>query len=130
MSSRGCAISEEEALESERARHAALLLRDVESLGRLLGDELVYIHSNGIEDDKTAIIEAQRVGKVRYRRIRPEVRQIRTFDRIAIISGSMYVEVNVSGEDLFLHLKFHSVWVKRTQGQLEFVSWQATRIPG
>jgi hypothetical protein len=36
--------------------------------------------------------------------------------------------VSVNGKDMNVQLRFHSIWQKK-DGQLQFVSWQSTRIP-
>jgi hypothetical protein len=44
------------------------------------------------------------------------------------VSGRLDVDVTVRGQDNTLKLLFHSVWAKRAAG-LQFISWQATRLP-
>jgi hypothetical protein len=54
--------------------------------------------------------------------------KVRTYGCLAIITGDVEFDVTVKGQDLTVPLRFHTVWVKRAAG-LQFVSWQATRIP-
>jgi hypothetical protein len=51
---------------------------------------------------------------------------VRTYGPVAIITGPGVFEVTVKGEEKTMDLLFHAIWVKRG-GQLQFVSWQATR---
>lgn len=121
-------ITAEEALQAEQARYAAQVNRDFDALERLFGDDLVYIHSSTVEDTKTSVIESIRSGRVRYHSIECGEVKVRTYGSIAIVSGSINVEVNAGGEEMSLKMMFHAVWEKRTAG-VQFVSWQATQTP-
>src|SRR5882672_1206044 len=74
-------ITVEEALKAEQDRYAAQMKGDVGAMQRLIGDDLVYIHSS-----------------------------------------------TVQAEDRTLNLLFHAVYAKRAAG-IQFVSWQATKLP-
>jgi hypothetical protein len=121
-------ITAEEALKAEEARYAAQLGNDLAALERLLGDELVYIHSSTTVDTKASFIESLRSGAVKYRKMTRGDVKVRTYGCIAIITGRGTFEVTARGQDLKLELLFHVVWAKRPAG-LQFVSWQATRLP-
>ena len=69
-----------------------------------------------------------RSGTVVYRVMDRSDVKVRTYGCIAILTGKADFEVTVRGDDLSVSLAFHTVWAKRDQG-LEFISWQATRIP-
>jgi uncharacterized protein DUF4440 len=121
-------LSAEEAWRAEQARYAAQTGGDFAALERMIGDDLVYIHSSSNVDTKASFIESQRSGTVKYRSMKPLDLKVRTYGAIGIVSGRLDVEVNVRGQDNTLQLLFHSVWAKRAAG-LQFVSWQATRLP-
>ena len=122
-------VGAEEALRAEQARYAAQIANDFAAMDKLFGDDLVYVHSSTVLDTKTSFIESMRSGTVRYRQM--QLRgdpKVRTFGGIAIITGRALFEVTVKGEDRALDILFHSVWARRPAG-LQFVSWQATRLP-
>jgi uncharacterized protein DUF4440 len=121
-------ITPEEAWSAEQARYAAQTSADFAALERMIGDDLVYIHSSSNVDTKASFIESQRSGAVRYRSMRPMEIKVRAYGAIAIVSGRLDVDVSVRGQDTTLRLLFHSVWAKRTGG-VQFISWQATRLP-
>jgi hypothetical protein len=121
-------ITAEQTWTAEQARYAAQMSGDFAALERIIGDDLVYIHSSSNVDTKASFIESQRSGTVRYRNIKPLDIKVRTYGGIGIVSGRMDVDVTVRGQDSLLQLLFHSVWAKRGPGP-EFVSWQATRLP-
>lgn len=124
----GGPVSADEALAAEDARYAAQTGDDFDSLQRLIGNDLVYIHSSAVVDTKASYIESQKSGAVKYRVMRRSDTRVRTYGCVAIITGLGNFDVTVKGQDLAVEIRFHSVWAKRDQG-LEFVSWQATRIP-
>jgi ketosteroid isomerase-like protein len=121
-------ISAEEALAAEDARYAAQTSNDFAAMGKLYGEDLVYIHSSAIVDDKASFIESMRSGNVKYRVMRRSDVKVRTFGCLAIITGNADFDVTVKGQDLSVQLRFHSIWAKRAAGS-QFVSWEATRVP-
>jgi len=121
-------IAAAEALIAEEARYAAQMGNDFAALERLIGDELVYVHSSTNVDTKASFIESLRSGGVRYRNMRRGDVKVRCYGCIAIITGQGSFDVTVKGQDLTLNLLFHAVWAKRAAG-VQFVSWQATRLP-
>jgi ketosteroid isomerase-like protein len=122
------AITADEALSAEDARYTAQTTNDFAAMERMFGPDLVYFHSSAAVDNKTSYIESMRSGTVKYRTMRRTEVKVRTYGCLAIITGIVEVEVTSSGENLSLQLRFHSVWAKRSQG-IQFISWQATRIP-
>jgi len=121
-------ITADEALRGEDARYAAQTSRDFASLQRLIGDDLVYIHASAIVDNKDTYVESQRAGTVIYRTMRRSDVTVRTYGCLAMITGLANFDVTNKGQDISVELRFHSVWAKRAGG-VQFVSWEATRVP-
>ena len=117
-----------DALQAEDARYEAQIENDFDALDTLFAKDLVYIHSSTVQDTKASFIESLRSGKVSYHSMERSNTKARIFGNIAIITGNAVFEVTARGRDMTLNLLFHSVWVKRDSG-LQFVSWQATRLP-
>jgi hypothetical protein len=124
----GGPVTEDEALAAEDARYAAQTGDDFASLKKLLGDDLVYIHSSAVVDTKASYIDSQKGGTVKYRVMRRSDVKVRTYGCVAIITGLGNFDVTVKGEDVAVEIRFHSIWAKRDNG-LEFISWEATRTP-
>jgi uncharacterized protein DUF4440 len=124
----GGPVSADEALAAEDARYAAQTGDDFDALQKLIGNDLVYIHSSAVVDTKASYIESQKSGAVKYRVMRRSDTRVRTYGCVAIITGLGNYDVTVKGQDLAVEIRFHSIWAKRDQG-LEFISWQATRTP-
>src|SRR5882724_3417350 len=124
----GGPITADEALASEDARYAAQMGDDFGSLQKLLGADLVYIHSSAVVDTKASYIDSMKSGTVKYRVMRRSDVTVRTYGCVAIISGLGNFDVTVKGQDMAVEIRFHSIWAKRAHG-LEFISWEATRTP-
>jgi len=121
-------VTEDEAQRAEDARYAAQTTNDFAAMEKLIGDDLVYIHSSSVLDDKAAYIESMRSGTVKYRVMRRSEVKVRTYGCLALISGNADFDVTVKGQEMSVPLRFHSIWAKRPGG-LQFISWQATRVP-
>jgi hypothetical protein len=122
------AVTVDEALAAEAARYAAQTANDFAAMERLFADDLVYIHSSTAVDTKTSFIESMRSGTVRYHRMVLGDVTVRCYGGLAVITGRTGFEVTARGQALTMDLLFHALWAKRDAG-LQFVSWQATRIP-
>ncbi len=121
-------IAREEVLAAELQRYNAQTGDDFAALERILGDDLVYIHSSSLVDGKASYVESMRSGNVKYIEMRLEDHQVRVYDCLAIMTGTASFDVRVKENEITVKLRFTEAWAKR-QGRLEFVSWQATRIP-
>ena len=124
----GGPVSAEEALAAEDARYAAQTGDDFGALQKLIGEDLVYIHSSALVDNKASYIESMKSGTVKYRVMRRTDVTVRTYGCVAILSGLGNFDVTVKGQDMAVEIRFHSIWAKRDRG-LEFISWEATRTP-
>ena len=120
-------ITAEEALAAENQRYIAQVKSDIATLDRLFAEDLVYQHSTGATDDKIRFIQAIDSGAVRYRRMERQEVKVRIFGDVAVITGRGRFEVTVNSNDSVVHIRFHSIWVKRA-GTVQFVSWQATLL--
>lgn len=124
----GDSVSVEEVLRAEEARYAAQMSNDFGAMDRLFADDLVYYHSSTVMDTKASFIESMRSGNVRYRKMTRGEVSTRVFGSVGIITGKGSFDVTARGQDMVLDLMFTVVWAKRN-GALQFVSWQATRLP-
>jgi ketosteroid isomerase-like protein len=115
----------------ELERFKAQETNDFAALERLLADDLVYTHSSGAVDTKTAYIDSLRSGKSRYLRITPEDLKVRTVGDLVLIHGrgQFVLEAMVNGQkgENPLHLSFLDIWQKKN-GKWQMIAWQSTRI--
>jgi len=80
-------ISAEEAWSAEQARYGAQTAGDFAALERMIGDDLVYIHSSSNVDTKASFIESQRSGTVKYRSMKRGAVKVRTADECVVFAG-------------------------------------------
>ena len=125
----GCEpITADEAVRAEDARYAAQMSNDFAAMERLIADDLVYIHSSSLVDNKQTYIESMRTGAVKYRVMRRSEVVARTFGCVATLTGNGNFDVTVNDKEMTVDLRFHAIWAKR-DGKVQFISWQATRLP-
>ncbi len=125
----GCEpITADEAIRAEDARYAAQMNNDFAAMDRLIADDLVYIHSSSLVDNKATYIESMRTGAVKYRVMRRSDVTARTFGCVATLTGMGNFDVTVNDKEMTVDLRFHAIWAKR-DGKVQFISWQATRLP-
>jgi ketosteroid isomerase-like protein len=121
-------ISAKEVQRAEDSRYAAQTGNDLKTLAKLIGEDLVYIHSSAVVDNKASYIESLRSGKVKYRTMKRSDVTVRTYGCVAIMTGLANFDVTVDGKEFSIEIRFHSVWAKRA-ARVQFVSWEATRVP-
>jgi len=121
-------ISPVEVEQAEDARYAAQTASDFAALERLLGDDLIYVHSTAVVDSKQSFLDSLRTGKVKYRVMRRSETRVRSYGCVALMTGLGDYEVTAGGRELVIRLRFSGTWVKRAAG-LQFVSWQSTTVP-
>ena len=68
-------------------------------------------------------------GRIKYRTMKGSDVTVRTYGCLAVISGTAEFGVTFGGQDRTVPLRFHSIWAKRPDGAIQFVSGQATGIP-
>ena len=121
-------VTEAQVQAAEDARYAAQTSLDYSALERLLADDLIYIHSSAVVDNKQSYIDSMRNGSVKYLAMKRSEVQVRTFGCLAVMTGIGQFDVQIKDKPLNVELRFHSLWISR-EGKLQFVSWQSTRLP-
>ena len=112
----------------EDSRYAAMIAKDLKTLDRLLGDGLVYTHSNAESDSKASYIEAIKTGKFDYRRAERLAENIHVYGDTAVTTGHVRLEVNMGGTPKTVNSKFLNVWIRGERGW-QMVAWQSTPLP-
>lgn len=115
-------------LDSEQDRFRAQTTRDTQTLDKLLADGLIYIHSNGLVEDKADFIGSVSSGGIRYERMIPrEGRQVWRRGRTAVINGVVDVEGSYRGTAFDIALRYTSVYRKK-KGRWQLMRWQSTKL--
>jgi len=114
-------------LDLELTRFKAMISRDTLRLSELLSDDLIYIHSNALMENKTEHIRSVSGGKIQYHHMNREEAQARRYHKIAITNGIVKVDGILNGAPFDVRLRYTAVYqLKRRHWQL--LRWQTTRI--
>lgn len=115
---------------NELRRQNAMLTADVSSLGGLLHDELIYVHSAGRFESKPEHLTAIASGKVVYLAFeRWGITHIAVGDTGVLTGGRIKINVVFDGVDKLIDIAFLSVWHHDAEAGWRMLSWQSTPIP-
>jgi ketosteroid isomerase-like protein len=96
---------------ADERRRAIMNANDADSLGALLSEDLVYIHSNGLVDGKQSYIDRVRAGPGRYRNLTVKDFKVRRNGSTAICDGEVRFEHGVpGGKTIVVHAHFLAIW--------------------
>lgn len=95
-------------------------------LEKLLSDDLIYTHSSGVVDDKTAFLA--RVQSGLYRRLEQKNVDVRARGHTAIVTGLAEIETQAQGKRKALVVRFVNIWIHSDSGWQNML-WQATVVP-
>lgn len=108
------------------AADRALVLADVDALGRFLAGDYIQYDAAGHPHTRAHILENFRTGVIRYPSIVSTGRVIRLFGNTAVVHGSEDDEVVTGGHRVSVRYLYLDVLLKR-DGEWKFVSSQLAR---
>ena len=117
-----------EVREANTRRFAAMVRADAAELGRLLADDLTYVHSTGELNDKAQFLASIASQATQYRAIEPRETDVRVYGETAVVTGRAAIKVTAKGQDLAFVARYSAVYVRR-EGAWKLAAWQSTRIP-
>lgn len=115
-----------EALDARRIK--AILTRDFAALEPLIGEDLRYIHSSAVQEDKQQYLDKLTSGHYLYHGLDLQNREFRVLDDIVLVNGDLRIDVEVKGARKVVMSRFLQVWAKRPAGW-QMVSWQSVPVP-
>ena len=114
----------DEILALEDRRIEAMIKGDVQTLGEILADDLIYTHTTARVDTKASFIDAITSGRSKYKSFKREDVEVRRFVDTAVVTGHAKIHV---GDNKF-EARFIDVYAKRSD-VWQMVAWQSTRLP-
>jgi ketosteroid isomerase-like protein len=122
--------AEQQVMQADKERFAAMVKADIAALNRLLADDLTYTHSNALMQTKAEFIADLKSGAYDYVSVVPSDSdyKVRVDGTMAVINGVAAVNVIDHGKDLKIKIRYTNVHRHRA-GQWQMVAWQATRFP-
>lgn len=110
----------------QNERFAAMVKSDTNYLKSMVDDGLVYIHSNGLVQDKQAFISSITNRTIVYHAIEPVEQQVRVYEKSAVINGVVKVKGSINNKAFDISLRFTDVY--RYQKKWIMVSWQSLKL--
>jgi len=101
---------------------------DTALLTKVLGDDLIYTHSNGATDTKATYVEGIRTGRLKYLVADHESMDVRLYGNMAVLTGKINVKTVNNGQETPAKLVILHVYAKR-KGNWELVAHQSARLP-
>ena len=121
---------EQQVLQAEKDRFAAMVKGDRAALEKLLADDLTYTHSTALLETKEQFIKSVTSGTIDYVSIVPSEPdwKVRVNGNTAIVNGVAAVNVIDTGKDRKIRIRFTTVQANRG-GAWQLLAWQSTVIP-
>ena len=116
-------------LAAEDERYQAMVDGDLDTLDRLLADEVSYAHSSGVRDTKVEYVAKERSGYYEYHRIEHPVERVEVLGGTAIVVGRMTADLTVDGTRKTIDNLALAVWSRTAQGW-RLLGYAPTRLPG
>jgi len=120
--------SERDIRELETQRFRAMERVDVATLNRILSDDLIYTHANGLQQTKAELIGVLGSGDMKYESITlgDDIR-VRIYNQTAVVTGRASIKIKARGEEQTFKLCYLDVYVKQ-DSRWQMVAWQSSRV--
>ena len=109
-------------------RIAAYLSGNTAVLDKFFADELIYVHSSGVVDNKQKVIESFKSGDLKIRKFDREDIKVYQVGSTMILSAIGHVDLNMKGKDVQFDLRYSAVYAKRA-GVWQLFHYQGARLP-
>ncbi len=120
--------TKEDLARADEARQNALLKADIEALAELFADDLIYLHSTAVADNKQFFLDGLRSGKTKYLSIDYQPAEYRLSGAHALIFGKVDMQLLIEGVEKQIRALIISTWRFEDQ-RWKMVTWQATKQP-
>jgi ketosteroid isomerase-like protein len=113
---------------ADAQRTAALLAKDFATLDRVLADDLLYVHSTGVAEDKRLYLERIASGHYVYHELDVKERRARTINGVVFIDGLIHIDVTSGGTPKQIASRYVQAWIER-DGRWQMVHWHSAPTP-
>src|ERR1700674_5997018 len=110
------AKAEQQVLQAEKDRFAAMVKVDEAALNKLLSDDLTYVHTSALLQTKKEFIDSLKSGAIKDVSVTPAEAdwKVRIIGNVAIVNGVGAVHVVDHGNDLNFRLRYTTVHSNRS----------------
>jgi len=118
------------ALRADKARLAAMMAGDGEALGRLLSDQLRFVHSDGRVESKSDYVKNLMAGDTAYADAKTsELETTQVANDVVVVIGSQEMRKRLGTDWSSIKLRYLAVW-RNENGVWRMVAWQSARPSG
>ena len=117
----------EKVLKADAQRRAAMVAGDVNVLGELLSDDLIWTHSSGKTDTRQTFLESIASGAVRYLELETSGVSLLCPGDTVVCHGLLHGRATRDGVEKSLESRFLAVWSPEG-GQYRLLAWQSTGL--
>ena len=118
--------ADKEIRDLEAQRFHAMEKGDVETLDRIISDDLIYTYSSGLRQSKFDVIGV--LGSdMKYESITPYDVRVRIYKGTAIVAGRASINLKANGARESFEICYLDVYVKQ-EGRWQMVAWQSSRM--
>jgi len=118
---------EQAVLKLEQQWEDALIKSDAAALEKLYDDSMIYTHSSGSVDNKSAYIGNIKSGATKYQSMKRDDIKVSVYGNTALVTCHWEVHVLARGNKIDTDARYIHVYVKQKDGW-KMVAHQATRI--
>lgn len=118
---------EQAVLKLEQQWEDALIKSDAAALEKLYDDSMIYTHSSGSVDNKSAYIGNIKSGVTKYQSMKRDDIKVSVYGNTALVTCHWEVHVLARGNKIDTDARYIHVYVKQKDGW-KMVAHQATRI--
>ncbi len=117
-------------LRADKARLAAMMAGDGEALGRLLSDQLRFVHSDGRVESKADYVKNLMAGDTAYADARTSgIETTQVSADVVVILGAQEMRKRLGPDWSTIKLRYLAVW-RNENGAWRMVAWQSARPAG
>jgi ketosteroid isomerase-like protein len=98
----------------EQQRFTAYVKGDVAALERIFADDLVYIHSNGVSDPKSAVLQSFASGELKISRFDGEDIKVRQIGDVMVATGLVHVDLVNRGTSAKFDIRYSATYVSQS----------------
>lgn len=112
---------------AERTRFNAMTSADIAVLREVLHPDLLFIHSNGLEESADDMAASIASGTIVYQSFEPQQSPgVQVLGKTALVDGLVRVKGLYRGTEFAVDLRYTSVY-RKVRGQWLLIRWQSTK---
>jgi len=101
--------------------------KNLDSLSEVLHPNVQYIHSNGLTESKSDILENLRLGKLVLQSVTIKNADVRIINQVAIVTGTGTFVGKIDQKDFEVELLYSEVWIL-VEGKWLLLQRHANRV--